>query len=254
MFFILCFSFFFFFNDTATTEIYTLSLHDALPICCWRNAFHGSGFPRCRTRPPTVALASPQARGPAHHAGQPTARAGHESGAVPQEEAVHQERSRGTGELGPRSVGPPTARGTSEAARPTRSSDRRVGPLGSGRSRAPRRCGSTDDPSRHRTRHFVGVRAGHRYGDALLLQPKTGELSWIESDGGIQRRPAAVRGHQQTGQHHGALAADRNGTPRRAAGSRAKAGLSAVEVPKRTRGGQGGHRAQVGCAYVLDAA
>src|SRR2546430_12463513 len=27
----LCF-FFFFFNDTATTEIYTLSLHDALPI------------------------------------------------------------------------------------------------------------------------------------------------------------------------------------------------------------------------------
>src|SRR3712207_8779253 len=28
---VLCFVFFF--NDTATTEIYTLSLHDALPIC-----------------------------------------------------------------------------------------------------------------------------------------------------------------------------------------------------------------------------
>src|SRR2546425_2627572 len=27
---------FFFFNDTATTEIYTLSLHDALPICSRR--------------------------------------------------------------------------------------------------------------------------------------------------------------------------------------------------------------------------
>src|SRR2546430_4529837 len=27
---------FFFFNDTATTEIYTLSLHDALPICRWQ--------------------------------------------------------------------------------------------------------------------------------------------------------------------------------------------------------------------------
>src|SRR2546429_9416578 len=27
-------SYFFFFNDTATTEIYTLSLHDALPISC----------------------------------------------------------------------------------------------------------------------------------------------------------------------------------------------------------------------------
>src|SRR5499427_9702501 len=30
--FVFCFCFFFF-NDTATTEIYTLSLHDALPFC-----------------------------------------------------------------------------------------------------------------------------------------------------------------------------------------------------------------------------
>src|SRR2546429_6881548 len=30
--------FFFFFNDTATTEIYTLSLHDALPICVCSSA------------------------------------------------------------------------------------------------------------------------------------------------------------------------------------------------------------------------
>src|SRR5688572_32489386 len=30
---LLVFSFLFFFNDTAPTEIYTLSLHDALPIC-----------------------------------------------------------------------------------------------------------------------------------------------------------------------------------------------------------------------------
>src|SRR5438094_8730404 len=30
--------FFFFFNDTATTEIYTLSLHDALPISAGRAA------------------------------------------------------------------------------------------------------------------------------------------------------------------------------------------------------------------------
>src|ERR1035441_2647146 len=29
----LCIVVVFFFNDTATTEIYTLSLHDALPIC-----------------------------------------------------------------------------------------------------------------------------------------------------------------------------------------------------------------------------
>src|SRR3712207_6978787 len=33
----------FFFNDTATTEIYTLSLHDALPICGRRRA---RGVPR----------------------------------------------------------------------------------------------------------------------------------------------------------------------------------------------------------------
>src|SRR2546426_12831808 len=35
---------FFFFNDTATTEIYTLSLHDALPICY--RAGGGAGLDR----------------------------------------------------------------------------------------------------------------------------------------------------------------------------------------------------------------
>src|SRR5256885_7056145 len=38
------FVFFFFFNDTATTEIYTLSLHDALPIWMESNA--------ARSKPP----------------------------------------------------------------------------------------------------------------------------------------------------------------------------------------------------------
>src|SRR5882762_11677556 len=33
---------FFFFNDTATTEIYTLSLHDALPISSARSACSSS--------------------------------------------------------------------------------------------------------------------------------------------------------------------------------------------------------------------
>src|SRR2546429_9863316 len=33
--------YFFFFNDTATTEIYTLSLHDALPISAFVLLFHG---------------------------------------------------------------------------------------------------------------------------------------------------------------------------------------------------------------------
>src|SRR6202048_2966375 len=36
----------FFFNDTATTEIYTLSLHDALPIYPWRTRIPpGTAFP-----------------------------------------------------------------------------------------------------------------------------------------------------------------------------------------------------------------
>src|SRR2546430_10524270 len=50
--------FFFFFNDTATTEIYTLSLHDALPICSSpafgsRNGVHhgfGNYWFRCSHR------------------------------------------------------------------------------------------------------------------------------------------------------------------------------------------------------------
>src|SRR5215213_11927090 len=37
---------FFFFNDTATTEIYTLSLHDALPI--YRRGRRAPGEPRHR--------------------------------------------------------------------------------------------------------------------------------------------------------------------------------------------------------------
>src|SRR5438067_6199805 len=37
---------FFFFNDTATTEIYTLSLHDALPILPARRRYAGAPRPR----------------------------------------------------------------------------------------------------------------------------------------------------------------------------------------------------------------
>src|SRR2546425_2411292 len=43
-------SFFFFFNDTATTEIYTLSLHDALPIFPCNSV--AASF---RSQPPSVA-------------------------------------------------------------------------------------------------------------------------------------------------------------------------------------------------------
>src|SRR2546430_14961138 len=39
---------FFFFNDTATTEIYTLSLHDALPIWCRRRLLRHGGVVQWR--------------------------------------------------------------------------------------------------------------------------------------------------------------------------------------------------------------
>src|SRR2546422_10595007 len=38
---------FFFFNDTATTEIYTLSLHDALPISSGASTRSIGGLPGC---------------------------------------------------------------------------------------------------------------------------------------------------------------------------------------------------------------
>src|SRR5258707_12046617 len=45
--------YFFFFNDTATTEIYTLSLHDALPICLAETPRRSSteAARQCRSRP-----------------------------------------------------------------------------------------------------------------------------------------------------------------------------------------------------------
>src|SRR3712207_8616610 len=55
---VMVFVLFFFFNDTATTEIYTLSLHDALPICSGR----GRG-PRDQARLRAGALEGPFACG-----------------------------------------------------------------------------------------------------------------------------------------------------------------------------------------------
>src|SRR6478672_13924433 len=43
--------FFFFFNDTATTEIYTLSLHDALPISLAPSTRSGKERPTSRAGP-----------------------------------------------------------------------------------------------------------------------------------------------------------------------------------------------------------
>src|SRR6185369_5376534 len=58
--------FFFFFNDTATTEIYTLSLHDALPICRFRAVDHSPG-----NDDPLVARHRPLEVGHGHLAARP---------------------------------------------------------------------------------------------------------------------------------------------------------------------------------------
>src|SRR5437868_15475263 len=55
------FSVFFFFNDTATTEIYTLSLHDALPI--WRRSRCGL---RGNSRPARCLLVQDKFRSEEH--------------------------------------------------------------------------------------------------------------------------------------------------------------------------------------------
>src|SRR5256885_8401801 len=52
------FCYFFFFNDTATTEIYTLSLHDALPIYFQTSPY--SNCPSCRIR--VADLLAPRSR------------------------------------------------------------------------------------------------------------------------------------------------------------------------------------------------
>src|SRR2546427_13278768 len=53
--------FIFFFNDTATTEIYTLSLHDALPIW-WRTRPRSTSGRRCSRSPSRATCVSPRRR------------------------------------------------------------------------------------------------------------------------------------------------------------------------------------------------
>src|SRR3712207_7489617 len=54
-------SFFFFFNDTATTEIYTLSLHDALPIWLRRACGRGGAWGNRKPERPRRAGGAPSA-------------------------------------------------------------------------------------------------------------------------------------------------------------------------------------------------
>src|ERR1043166_6866107 len=55
----------FFFNDTATTEIYTLSLHDALPILCPNRSKPRRPIRDARSRP-SMAISSKATRSEEH--------------------------------------------------------------------------------------------------------------------------------------------------------------------------------------------
>src|SRR2546422_11099194 len=97
---------FFFFNDTATTEIYTLSLHDALPISAApRNRSQGPGEGPAHGGPPAR---SPQDRRAAREPGgarrlpargDPKGHAGEGAG-IPAREHARREGLRG-GQAGP---------------------------------------------------------------------------------------------------------------------------------------------------------
>src|SRR5947208_13362632 len=55
-------SYLFFFNDPATSDIYTLSLHDALPISSPARPWHWPDVLRHRSRRPALAAASAATR------------------------------------------------------------------------------------------------------------------------------------------------------------------------------------------------
>src|SRR2546422_11744079 len=76
---------FFFFNDTATTEIYTLSLHDALPIFPGMGPAHHAAARRTAPRGPRRGAAAPppgRARGPHQRSLEAGARTGRRHGEI----------------------------------------------------------------------------------------------------------------------------------------------------------------------------
>src|SRR6266542_5809727 len=103
----------FFFNDTATTEIYTLSLHDALPICAGRGQRSAPGASR------------PRPAGPAHRVDAPPAR-----------------HVAGRGVPGPRHVAEPVAARRTAARRGGRGAPRSAPCPGPGTSRRPAASGT----------------------------------------------------------------------------------------------------------------
>src|SRR3712207_8116250 len=83
----------FFFNDPATTDIYTLSLHEALPICGWTTA-SGCAATRPNRRPRTSAGAPRTPRRPSPEAPAPERRGSAASRAARSEEHTSELQSR----------------------------------------------------------------------------------------------------------------------------------------------------------------
>src|SRR2546430_12971070 len=102
----------FFFNDTATTEIYTLSLHDALPISSRRGRSRASA-----ARPPRASCpADPIAHAGAGSGGTPRRAAG--GGAPPNGRPRPRDPARGShAQSGPEKCAGSPGRGRSRVAR-----------------------------------------------------------------------------------------------------------------------------------------
>src|SRR2546422_58263 len=144
---------FFFFNDTATTEIYTLSLHDALPISRRPGRDLPLHLPRARAIPVPQGVGRRARRGP---------RAG---GVRAGGRAQARERAwlalRGRGEHGARRCPPGRTRASAPDAPDERTGERagggRGGPRGGGAVACANRVGAAHAP-RPRSAAAVGCR------------------------------------------------------------------------------------------------
>jgi len=93
-----------------------------------------------------------------------------------------------------------------------------------------------------------------RWFERMLAEQAVGQLCGVESEGKQQRGQTAARFHQQARQLDAAILAGGSGADRLAIRSGATEGLSTIEIPPRSWGGEGGHCTKAGGAAVLEAA
>ena len=101
---------------------------------------------------------------------------------------------------------------------------------------------------------FSGLCADYRGLETVSAGQAGGKLSGTDPGGGVQRKHAAAGAGQQAGQCAGALAAGGGGGSCAAARCELASAVPSPVDDQASRGGQGGHRAQVGGSVVLDVA